>query len=457
MCTSNSEKHIAMSSSDLLGVVILARHGDREVFYQDPTTYTASETVITPLGTEQEFLLGQLLRSIYLNESSPSWISGVNNSIVNLTQIEVRADDGAEGNVVVSSAIALIQGLFPANSKDTTLLANGSTIQGPLDGYQYVKIESVEPDNDVSLEGYTSCGTFNNATTAFYNSPAFQQKANENAAFLNSLAQYVDGKPVNLQNIWNIFDFMNVQSIHNASFKVPDKVLAQVRDLANYHEYGVFTSPDLSGIGNVAGQTILPSILNGFNSIVNASDPLKLVYEAISYKPFLSLFNMTGVAAMNPQLAGIVNYAAAVAFEVRSSPSGPVVRFQFKNGTDDAEFKTYNFLNASGDVPLPTFVNYLSPVAINTLPEWCTACGNTQDRGCGPIAAAAAQGNAAARVHQPISSVGAGFLGAGLTLFVALAVIGVLVFLGVLTIGRKRSTRSTRHSEGSETSSDRKV
>jgi hypothetical protein len=57
-----------------------------------------------------------------------------------------------------------------------------------------------------------------------------------------------------------------------------------------------------------------------------------------------------------------VNYAAAVAFEVRQPSSGgePVIRFNFKNGTDDADFKTYNFMNASGDVPVSTFVNALS-------------------------------------------------------------------------------------------------
>ena len=43
-----------MSSTDtdggVLGVVVIARHGDREGLYQDPFTYTATNTVITPLG-----------------------------------------------------------------------------------------------------------------------------------------------------------------------------------------------------------------------------------------------------------------------------------------------------------------------------------------------------------------------------------------------------------------------
>ena len=39
-----------MSSSDVIGIVVIARHGDRQGFYQDPTSYTASATSITPLG-----------------------------------------------------------------------------------------------------------------------------------------------------------------------------------------------------------------------------------------------------------------------------------------------------------------------------------------------------------------------------------------------------------------------
>lgn len=42
---------------------------------------------------------------------------------------------------------------------------------------------------------------------------------------------------------------------------------------------------------------MLPSVLTAMQRIANASDPLKLHYSAIAYKPFLSLFNMTGVNA----------------------------------------------------------------------------------------------------------------------------------------------------------------
>ncbi|KAG5722000.1 hypothetical protein E4T56_gene6162, partial [Termitomyces sp. T112] len=124
------------SDSKVLGVVLLIRHGDRQGFYQDPTTYTPSNTVLTPLGNQQEYQLGQLLRQVYLNSSSPSYINGMNGPPVNDAQFRVRADAGGEGGVIVNSAQSLIQGLIPANSNFTTTLANGTTIEAPLNGYQ---------------------------------------------------------------------------------------------------------------------------------------------------------------------------------------------------------------------------------------------------------------------------------------------------------------------------------
>lgn len=67
----------------------------------------------------------------------------------------------------------------------------------------------------------------------------------------------------------------------------------------------LYFSPALS----VPGRAILPQILSEINSIANASDPLKLAYQSLSYKPFLSLFNMTGAAVQHPELAEIGEFA----------------------------------------------------------------------------------------------------------------------------------------------------
>lgn len=56
---------------------------------------------------------------------------------------------------------------------------------------------------------------------------------------------------------------MNVQSIHNATFanRLPNGYLAQARDLANWHEYNVFTDPTLGGIGNSKQPVFQPDVL----------------------------------------------------------------------------------------------------------------------------------------------------------------------------------------------------
>jgi hypothetical protein len=450
------------SDSTVLGVILLIRHGDRAGFYQNPTNYNPANTIITPLGLKEELITGQYLRDVYLNPSSPSVISGINASIADPNQITVVADAAGEGGVIMVSAQALLQGLYPANSNYTTTLANGTTVEAPLNGYQYVEVESALADNDVSLEGWTSCAPFNTATADFYHSAEFNQTAQENADFFTAVSQHLDDRGgYNLQNMWNIFDYMNVNYIHNATFNqnLPESLLAQARTLAAFHEYGVFTSPQLDGIGNIGFRTMLPGIFDGLSSIMNSSDPLKIYYNAIAYKSFFTLFRMTNAVDQNSTLLGLVNYAASIAIEVRQPASGgePVLRLNFKNGTLEDAQTTFNWFNTTGDIPVSTFTNYLAPVAINSTADWCTVCSNTQDRGCGAIAAAASQAAIADRVHQPIGPVGAGFLGAGLTLFVALCMLAMLYFLGVMSIGKKRSQRSQRSTNKSDTSSVEKI
>lgn len=434
------------TDNEILGVVLLVRHGDRQGFYQNPDTYTATGTVITPLGNQQEYMLGSYLRSLYLNQSSPSYLPGMSTGLFNPAQVFIQADCGDEGGVIYDSCVSVTQGLWPATLSNNVTLANGTTITAPLGGYQYVPIDAVNPSLSPILEGFTNCNTFNTHTTDFYNSSVFQEMAEQSAPFLDSLPPYLNGRSVQLENMWNIFDFMNVNNIHNATFAeaLPPTYMAQVQALANWHEYNVFSDQSIGGIGNIAGTAIVPSILSGFANIMNSTNPVPLSITAISYKPFISLFNMTGVASANPSLAGIVNYAAAVALELRQPSGGgePVIRFNFKNGTSDAAFVTYNFLNLTGDVPLSAFIDAMAPVAVNTTADWCSVCATTQDLPCSPLALATAQGEAT--VRPKISPAGAGVLGAGLTLAVVVLMGITLVFLGLLTIG-KFGRRRSRH------------
>ncbi|KAF7799398.1 hypothetical protein EIP86_010631 [Pleurotus ostreatoroseus] len=446
--------------TEILGVVLLARHGDRRGFYQDPLTYTPSQTSITPLGEIEEFQLGSFLQSIYANPRSPNFI-GLD-SLFNQSQVQARADAGGEGGVIFDSSIALLQGLFPPTRDNRDTLANGTTVVAPLG------VESVEPNNDISLEGFTSCPNLDVHTAAFYNSSLFAQVAAQAQPFLSQLPPFLDGRDVTLVNMWNIFDFMNVQFIHNATFahRLPPTFLPQAYALANFHEYGVFSDTSFDGIGNIAFRTVIPSVITAFDRIANASDPLSFFYSAISYKPFASLFNMTGVVELGEIPGGVVDYAGAVVFEVRKSPRlGNVLRFKFKNGTSDSNFHTFNLKfpgwDQPGDVPLDTFISAFAPAGINTTTEWCNICGQTTLRGCaalkgvpGPATAASflenpssssaapgIEGTCLAESHHAISPVDAGFMGAGLALTVVAIILGSLALFGRFSIGEKKPKR----------------
>jgi prostatic aicd phosphatase len=69
-------------------------------------------------------------------------------------------------------------------------------------------------------------------------------------------------------------------------------------------------------------------------------------------------------------------------------------------------------------------------------------CGNTQDRGCGELQLARSEGYADGR--PSISPVGAGFVGAGITIGVFALAFAALFFLGFLTFGRRRSHKVTK-------------
>lgn len=100
--------------------------------------------ILTELPQRQEWLLGDYLRSLYFDPSSPSYIQGFfgSSQIFNETEVIVRADAGGDGGVIVDSSEAVVQGLWPPTPLQSIVLANGTNITSPLGGYQYVPSKS---------------------------------------------------------------------------------------------------------------------------------------------------------------------------------------------------------------------------------------------------------------------------------------------------------------------------
>lgn len=421
----------------LAGIVILTRHGDRQGFYQSPTTYSASQTNLTVLGYQQEYKNGQDLRATYLTGTQP--ISGIAVNTAQDAQLSVEADGAGEGEVIIDSANALLQGLYPPFNEAITL-ANSTVVS--WNRTQLIRVNTIEED-EISLEGWTDCNKWTTRLNQWYQSSDFVSKSKVANPFFASLKSVLGNRPATLVNAWNLYDFLNVNYIHNSTImnEITPQQLAEARYWANYHEAGSFSDPNPSNIGNIAGQTMLPGLISDIQQLANASDPLKIAYTAISYKPFLSLFSLwqSGDAFSS----SIVDYASTVVIEVHSDNT---LNFVFRNGTEGS-FETLPVLGSSKNLPIDTFVTEMEKYQLPTLASWCDACSTTEARGCSTLAALNGTGGAgyasidSTMGHHRVSPVVAGVIGAMVTLAVVVIAL-LLAFLGKSVIGKKKSRNS---------------
>lgn len=374
--------------------------------------------------------------------SSTGGIQGINATQAQATELNVMADAGGEGGVIIDSANALLQGLYPPYN-DTITLANGTMVSWGLNRAQLIPIETIEPEQDVWMEGWSDCSAWSQYLQDLYASSDFKEKASVANQFYQTQASVLGNRPLTLENGYNIFDFANVESIHNATLSPQlQPSLPEYRYWADYHESSAFANSDASHIANIAGQSILPPLLDGINQIYNSTDPLKLTYLAASYKPFLSLFAMMGLSA--PLTTSLVDYASAAVFEVRSDAT---VTMRFRNGTD-GDFITYPLFGSSSDsTPISELEAKLRPHSLDSLSSWCDKCSNSETRGCATLAQLNGTGGgdveyasaASTTGRHHVSPVVAGVIGAMVTLAIAAVLLAAWLFFGGLV---KRSRRS---------------
>ncbi|KIP08705.1 hypothetical protein PHLGIDRAFT_29474 [Phlebiopsis gigantea 11061_1 CR5-6] len=416
-----------MSHPEVHGVVVLSRNGDRSECYQHPITQTPGPTASTPLGEVQSHHLGSYLRNVYFNPDSSSRIRGMSTEIVDLKEVHVRVKVGGEGGSVFDSATATLQGMFPPNEKNRITLANQTTVVAPLGGYQYVPVETVEPSNDRSLESWTDCPAFQNRVKSVLASDKMKAAEKAAAPFLHDVRDFVFGRPATLENMYNLWDYMNAELVHNITYahRLPPTFIEQARGWANFRENAIFSDEQMGGIGNIASRTVLESIIHALQRIAFNGDPLQFMLIATTYQPFISLFHQTEMVQRNPELAAIPDYGSALAIELRRAPppdAREFLRFKFRNGTDE-EFRTVHAFGHREDIPLTEFIYRLENSVIHNNEQWARVCGiETEGGSSWPALPGAAQRLAGARFLEGTFALAAVFLLAMTAWLSALAV-----------------------------------
>lgn len=138
------------STENIWSSVAWILHGERT-----PIWGLTPSPALTPIGAQQMFGQGSLLRSRYLqnimdldDEAGRAPIVGIERNAIDNTQLSILTNTD---EFMVTSALAFAQGLYPplegvfSNSTggmEGGMLPNGSIVNFPLDGYQYPSIRT---------------------------------------------------------------------------------------------------------------------------------------------------------------------------------------------------------------------------------------------------------------------------------------------------------------------------
>ncbi|KXT05580.1 hypothetical protein AC578_3703 [Pseudocercospora eumusae] len=422
-------------------VIVFNRHGDR-------TSKFYPNYQMTSLGAQQCYNSGSYYRSLYLNSSSPSHIAGISEDTADFNQLWASAPDQP---VLFQTALNFMQGLYPPlGSNKAQVLANGTTIEAPLDGYQYIHIQGEDeksPDT-IWLKGDDECPTYENASKSYRQSPQYLSLMNSTRDFYSQFSPLLSdilGGDQNLtyKNAYNIFDLLNTAKVQNSSIsnQISEQNLNEARVLANAwefnHNYNA-SQPDRM----IGGESLAGGILRQIDSVVAEKAATKFSLMTGSYDTFLAFFGLLGLPALDSDFEGLPNYAASIAFELFSEADGAEfaegdlrVRFLFRNGTEGGEELRAWPLFGTGqqDLRYEEFAERLGEKAITTVGEWCARCQAEAD-----FCLAEGEGAAAVQGQEGVddededdgglSLAGAGGIGAGVTLAVV-AVVGLLAWM----------------------------
>ncbi len=447
----------------VLGVYIFHRHGDR-------TPKSHAPVNLTSLGAEQVFSSGNYYRNRYVASNANSSIYGLSHDIAIANQMTVTAP---VDTVLQNSAQVFLQGLYPpVGSLSEQSLANGSSVEAPLGGYQYIPVNAVSTassnansENNEWLQGGSGCGNAMVSSNNYFASEEYIETLADTRSFYSDLLPVINGTftaaQTNFKNAYTIFDLINVARIHNTTIPSSDLLteatVGELQVLANIHEWNLaYNSTDT--IRAIAGSVLAAQIVQQLNATLTGKSATPLGVQFGAYASFMSFFGLAQLQTVSLDFTGIVDYASSMVFELVTDatttsaadypgPDDVSVRFLVANGTAAENPPTAYPLFGLGETTLPwkTFAAEMGKFAVGNTAAWCSACGNTTGM-CASSAQAGAgddgSADAAAAAASPISTPVAGVIGALVTLAVVLGIEALVYALAGLRLVKKSTLAS---------------
>lgn len=427
-------------------VVLFNRHTDR-------TWKSAPPTALTILGQNDAFRSGGYWRQRYLSSSSPHQIAGISESTYNPAHLSASAPAEA---VLVTTGQSFLQGLYPPVSAASEELANGTEIQAPLSGYQYVALESIQARSadSIWLKGDDFCPNFTKDQTKIASAASDSSIAAETKEFYENFYSRVfegvlDKSKMSYSNAFAIYDYINIGMKHNKTVAdaVSPEEFERLRYLASESEFsmtGDITKVD--DIKAIGGRTFAGRVLQLLEShTATRGEKRKFTTLFGSYDTFFAFFAIANLPKVNPKFKSLPDLGSTMSFELVSkklhnkvlpSTDELFVRFLFRNGTDPSSgavpyplFSTSKSDLSETLMPWNTFKENIMRAGIYTSYDWCEACGATESF-CRSAQVSATSNELSAPV--------AGVIGAVIMLAIVSAIAVIALFLGVRTTRKQK-------------------
>ncbi|KAF7542468.1 hypothetical protein G7046_g10164 [Stylonectria norvegica] len=184
-----SSLSLTTAAETVLGVYIFHRHGDRTAKSWKPVNLTA-------LGADQVHTSGTYFHDRYVDSDADFKIKGLSSKDAVLSQIATTAP---VDNVLQNSALIFLQGLYPPTG-DFQVLANGSRVEAPLNGYQAIPVNAIassasakDSENSAWLQGNSGCGNAVVSSNNYFVSPEYNKTYSDTKSFYEDLSPVING------------------------------------------------------------------------------------------------------------------------------------------------------------------------------------------------------------------------------------------------------------------------
>ncbi|XP_048583432.1 prostatic acid phosphatase isoform X1 [Nematostella vectensis] len=369
---------ISITGSPLIKqVVVISRHGSRGFLTKHHKTFVeGGDSSLTVRGMDEMFMAGEYIRRQY-NESTHL---NLLTEKYNASEVYVRSSDFAR---TLNSASSFLLGLYPPMNQ-TQSTSYGRIYSAPYN-IQQVPIHTVDVENDQLLRGWMNCSTFQKKVSAFYNSEQFTSYKSQSANFLKELEDLTGMEDIQLENFYNVYDFIHLHRVYgDTSLNLTKGQWQRVQSIAAWVESHKFS---FDVIGSKGGGILANEIAENFQETKTGHRKAKLLYYSAHYPTITSLFATLGLDK-DLTLHSIPSYASLVIIELLQTNVGEYnVRFGFRDGPDNDTGQDplqFHVLPGCKETlcPLETFIKHVTSLQVRDQMSWCDACGNTELQAC---------------------------------------------------------------------------